>query len=167
MKKNIIIALLSFCIIGLAIYIGLNSNENQNSNSDIQGQGQSGIQDETPIDSYYKEKLEMSLSTVEINYVADRYMNAWKKEFEHVVQIIKENLNFEQDKENLLAMYNVIYRKHRQLYVNNFDIFANEMRLALLIERAKLIKSKRFIPFNIVFEKCPIIKNTIKNFIFG
>ena len=107
MNKNIIIVLLSFCIIGLAIYIGINSKENQNNNSDIQVQNQYSIQDETPIDSYYKERLDMSLSTVEINYIADSYMNSWKKEFENIVQIIKENLKFEQDKEKFDNYYNI------------------------------------------------------------
>lgn len=106
MKKNIIIMLLSFCIIGLAIYIGINSKENQNNNSDIQVQNQYSIQNETPIDTYYKERLDMSLSTVEINYIADSYMNSWKKEFENIVQIIKENLKFEQDKEKFDNYYN-------------------------------------------------------------
>ena len=111
MKKNIMIALLSFCIIGLVIYIEINSKENESNNSNIQVQNHYSIQDETPIDSYYKERLDMSLPTVEINYIADSYMNSWKNEFENIVQIIKENLKFEQDKEQ----FDNYYKLYEQL----------------------------------------------------
>ena len=71
----------------------------------------------------------MSLSTVEINYVADRYMNAWKKEFEHVVQIIKENLNFEEDKEkfdNYYQTYEKLAENVAQMeYLKYVDVTEN------------------------------------------
>lgn len=110
MKKNIIIALLCFCIIGLVIYIGINSKENKNNNSDLQTQEYYNIQNET-IDSYYKERLDMELSTVQITYIADSYMNSWKNELENIVQIIKENLKFEQDKEK----FDDYYKFYQQL----------------------------------------------------
>lgn len=112
MKKNSIIVLLILCIIALVVYIEFNgkesqNNESKNNNSDVQIQDNYSIETETPIDSYYKEKLDMELPTVEINYIADSYMNSWKNEFENVVKIIKEKLKYEEDKEKFDRYYQV------------------------------------------------------------
>lgn len=83
---------------------------------------------------------------------------------------IRENSrskNFDVDKEKTLAMYQVIHKRHKQLYIDNYEIFTDIIRRTLADESSKIKKIKMMIPFAQLLERYPSIKSTIKRLVLG
>ena len=83
---------------------------------------------------------------------------------------IRENSrskNFDIDKEKTLAMYQVIHKRHKQLYIDNYELFTDGIRRALADERSKFKKIMMKIPFTQILERHPSIKSTIKRLVLG
>lgn len=56
---------------------------------------------ETPIDKAFKKDFEIASSTVELNFLAEKYLEAWKQEWDNVINEIKKRYQFEEDKERV------------------------------------------------------------------
>lgn len=86
--------------------------------------------------------------------------------FKYRIRENSRSKNFGKDKENILAMYQVIHQRHKQLYIDNYEDFTVEMHKTILEERSKFEKFKSIIPFIGLIESCLTIKRFILNKMF-
>ena len=65
---------------------------------------------ENPIDKAFAQDISEAMNTREMNYVAEKYMDAWKIEMKNVADVIKMQYNFAEDKAHIDA-YVAAYEK--------------------------------------------------------
>lgn len=53
---------------------------------------------DNPIDQAFAKDFNEAMSTVEMNYVAEEYMQAWKAEMNNAAAVIKQQYKFDEDK---------------------------------------------------------------------
>jgi ABC-type enterochelin transport system substrate-binding protein len=51
-----------------------------------------------PIDKAFAQDLSEAMNTVEMNYVAEKYMDAWKAEMDNIAIVLKRRYTFAEDK---------------------------------------------------------------------
>ncbi len=64
--------------------------------------------DDNPIDNAFANDFKIAQNTVELNYVNEKYLNAWQDELNNAAEILKSKYKFKDDKENIdkyLASY--------------------------------------------------------------
>lgn len=54
--------------------------------------------EDNPIDSAFANDFQKAQSTVEINYVSEKYLQAWKKELVNAANVLKGKYKFKEDK---------------------------------------------------------------------
>ena len=57
--------------------------------------------DENPIDKAFANDFKIAQTTVELNYVNEKYLQAWKSELFNAANILKEQYKFKEDKDNI------------------------------------------------------------------
>ncbi len=65
---------------------------------------------DNPIDQGFAKQWTEAGSTVEMNYVAEKYMEAWREEMHHVAGLLKEKYKYDEDK-NRINDYITAYEK--------------------------------------------------------
>ena len=94
--RVLVIALL---IVSLpALFAGCNTMPTQ---SDSTTQDTSETDSDNPIDRAFSGSFDTALPTAQLNLVAEQYLNAWQAELDHVAQLIKDTLRYEQDKQRV------------------------------------------------------------------
>ena len=67
-------------------------------------------QDANPIDEAFAKEFQEAHSTVETNYVAEKYMQAWKAELANIAVVTKGKYQYDEDKDRIDA-YVAAYEK--------------------------------------------------------
>lgn len=87
--------------------------------------------------------------------------------FKYRIRAFSRTKNFEKDNEKILAMYQVLHRRHKGLYVKYYDEFSTYVRAEMLESNAKLKRIKRLIPFYGLLERNKRVKDFLKQLIYG
>ncbi|WP_144390867.1 hypothetical protein [Pelosinus sp. UFO1] len=66
--------------------------------------------DDNPIDKAFATDINGAVNTVEMNYVAGKYMQAWKAEMDNVAAAIKKEYSYDEDKAGI-DNYTTAYEK--------------------------------------------------------
>lgn len=53
---------------------------------------------DNPIDQAFCNDFTQAIATVELNYVSEKYMKAWKNEMENAAAVVKQQYHFDEDK---------------------------------------------------------------------
>lgn len=69
---------------------------------------------------------------------------------------------FEKNNVQKQEMYKIIYRKHKMLYIENFDLIMNEFLEERILFQKKMNKIKSILPFYFIVDNCPKLKRKLK-----
>lgn len=105
------IGLISISLLCMIAFSGCSPEEvndehvNQTSSTDLHN--------DNPIDQAFEKDFEIAGTTMEISYLAAKYLEAWENEWDHITKVYMDHLEFEQDRETF------------KTYIHAFEAFAN------------------------------------------
>ncbi|GMB02258.1 hypothetical protein [Pelosinus sp. IPA-1] len=92
--------------------------------------------DDNPIDKAFATDINGAVNTVEMNYVAEKYMQAWKAEMDNVAAAIKKEYSYDEDKagiDNYITAYEKVADAAGQVEWLNCQIRKKTLRAEVLV----------------------------------